>query len=319
MRGAKTESDMVIAASDMALIIDLDPLTASDIDMVLSAMLLKLDIILPTESETDTLSDIALNVVANLLTESEIDMDGSVILLNEPNILDIPSLTDIDGSVIDLNVDISLETESDIDILSLNDLNMPATLLILSLMDITASVIDLGAVIILETVSDILYDFIAVSNKGSAGRGSNKSLSRPTSNTDPRSNMYLTDNGLTVSTKSDVVTLTPIIALNDVSNLPTTPAPTLIVDSDMVLNKPNSLDTESDIEMDSGNILYVDINLVTVSLSSNTPPCRVSNRSFVSSNRSFVESNRVFFSNISTEYLLIQSNRSLAGSNRSFV
>ena len=155
--------------------------------------------------------------------------------------------------------------------------------------------------------------------KGSAGRGSNKSLSRPTSNTDPRSNMYLTDNGLIVSTKSDVVTLTPIIALNDVSNLPTTPAPTLIVDSDMVLNKPNSLDTESDIEMDSGNILYVDINLVTVSLSSIIPPCRVSNRSWVSSNRSFVESNRVFFSNISTEYLLIQSNRSLAGSNRSFV
>ena len=71
--------------------------------------------------------------------------------------------------------------------------------------------------------------------------------------------------------------LTPTIALNDVSNLPTTPAPTLMVDSDMVLNKPNSLDIESDIETDSGNILYVDINLVTVSLTSNTPPCNVSN------------------------------------------
>jgi len=45
----------------------------------------------------------------------------------------------------------------------------------------------------------------------------------------------------------------------------------------MVLNKPNSLDIESDIETDSGNILYVDINLVTVSLTSNTPPCNVSN------------------------------------------
>ena len=134
--------------------------------MVLSAMLLKLDIILPTESDTDILSDIALNVVANLLTESEIDMAGSDMFLNEPNILDIPSLTDIDGSAIDLNVDINLETESDIDTLSLNDLNVPATLLILSLMDIAASVIDLGAVNILETVSDTEYDFVSISNGG---------------------------------------------------------------------------------------------------------------------------------------------------------
>ena len=165
-RGAKTESDMVIAASDMALVTSLDLLTVSDIDMVLSAMLLKLDIILPTESDTDTLSDIALNVVANLLTESEIDVDGSVILLNEPNILDIPSLTDIDGSAIDLNVDINLETESDMDILSLNAIIAPNTPLMLSLMDTVDSDNVLNVFINLLTESVTSYDVTEISNGG---------------------------------------------------------------------------------------------------------------------------------------------------------
>ena len=109
-----------------------------------------------------------------------------------------------------------------------------------------------------------------------------------------------------VAAESDVVTLTPVIVLYAISNLSTNPAPTLMVDSDMVLYKPNRLETESDIEMDSDNVLYVDINLVTVSLTSNIPPGIVSN--FTGSNRSFVESNSVFFSNMSTVYLFTISN-----------
>ena len=67
--------------------------------------------------------------------------------------------------------------------------------------------------------------------------------------------MYLTDDGLIVPTESDVVTLTPVKVLKAVSNLSTTPLPIVIALSVMVLNEPNCLDIESDIETDSGIVL----------------------------------------------------------------
>ena len=62
------------------------------------------------------------------------------------------------------------------------------------------------------------------------------------------------------------------MVLKAVSNLSTNPTPTLIVASDMVLNEPNCLDIESDIDTDSGIVLYVANNLLTVSLTVIIPP-----------------------------------------------
>ena len=118
--------------------------------------------------------------------------------------------------------------------------------------------------------------------------------------------MYLTDDGLIVPTESDVVTLTPVKVLKAVSNLSTTPIPIVIALSVMVLNEPNCLDIESDIDTDSGIVLYVANNLLTVSLTVSIPPATVSNTT--GSNRLFVPSNRVCFSTMSAEYLLAVSN-----------
>ena len=96
------------------------------------------------------------------------------------------------------------------------------------------------------------------------------------------------------------------MVLKAVSNLSTNPTPTLIVASDMVLNEPNCLDIESDIDTDSGIVLYVANNLLTVSLTVIIPPATVSNTT--GSNRLFVPSKTVFFSTISAEYLLAVSN-----------
>ena len=109
-----------------------------------------------------------------------------------------------------------------------------------------------------------------------------------------------------VVAESDVVMLTPVIVLYAVSNLSTNPAPTLMVDSDMVLNELNCLDIESDMDTDSGIVLYVANNLLTVSLTNMIPPATVSNT--IGSNRLFVPSNRVCFSTMSAEYLLAVSN-----------
>ncbi len=118
--------------------------------------------------------------------------------------------------------------------------------------------------------------------------------------------MYLTDDGLIIPIESDVVMLTPVNVLNAVSNLSTTPALTVILASVIVLSEPNCLDIESDIDTDSGIVLYVSINLLMVSLTVITPPATVSNTT--GSNRLFVPSNRVFFSTMSAEYLFDVSN-----------
>ena len=109
-----------------------------------------------------------------------------------------------------------------------------------------------------------------------------------------------------VAAESDVVMLTPVNVLNAVSNLSTTPALTAMLASVIVLSEPNCLDIESDIETDSGTVLYVSNNLLTVSLTVSIPPATVSNTT--GSNRLFVPSNRVCFSTMSAEYLLAVSN-----------
>ena len=89
------------------------------------------------------------------------------------------SLTDMDVSDMDLNADINLETESDMETLSLNDLAAPTILLILSLIDIPVSVIVLNEPYSLDTESVIVYDFTSISNGGLEKYA--------VSNTDPKS------------------------------------------------------------------------------------------------------------------------------------
>ena len=71
-------SATVNAASVMVLIKDFTLLTASDMDMVDSVMLLKVAINLDTESDMDVLSLMLLKAVNNLLILSDTETDSDI-------------------------------------------------------------------------------------------------------------------------------------------------------------------------------------------------------------------------------------------------